>query len=230
MKLAIFNGSPRRKKSNSELLINHFLTGYSSIYSGPLPIHYLAGRKQKDELINVFQNAEIIIIFFPLYTDCMPGIVKEFFECMTELKLIHTKKIGFVVQSGFPEAIHSIYVERYLEKLTKRLKCEYLGTVIKGGVEGIQMMPAWMTKKLFAKFQDLGEYFAKHGIFSPKILEELRKPYKMSLPRRSLFRVMSKTGLSNFYWNSHLKKNGAYKNRFDKPFKEAKNDTQSPNN
>jgi len=37
---------------------------------------------------------------------------------------------------------------------------------------------------------------------------------------------MSKTGLSNFYWNSNLKKNGAYKNRFDKPFIEEINGTQ----
>lgn len=226
MKLAIFNGSPRNKKSNSELLINHFLTGYYKVYSEPLPIHYLAGRKKKESLIEVFQNAEIIIIFFPLYTDCMPGIVKEFFESIVELKFTHTKKIGFIVQSGFPEAVHSIYVARYLKKLTKRLKCEYLGTVIKGGVEGIQIMPSWMTKKLFSKFQDLGEYFAKNNIFSPKIQEVLRKPYKMSLLRRFLFSAMSKTGLSNFYWNSNLKKNGAFKNRFDKPFKEEINGTQ----
>ncbi|MDX2413926.1 MAG: NAD(P)H-dependent oxidoreductase, partial [Bacteroidales bacterium] len=144
MKLAIFNGSPRNKKSNSKILIEHFLSGYNKICSEPVPIHYLANCKQKEEQKEIFRNAEIVIIIFPLYTDCMPGIVKDFFERIAELKLTPSKKIGYVVQSGFPEAIHSIYIERYVDKLTKRLKFEYLGTIIKGGVEGIQMMPPFM--------------------------------------------------------------------------------------
>lgn len=226
MKLVIFNGSPRYKKSNSKILIEHFLKGYNTIYTEPVPVHYLANHKQKDEQIEIFQNSEIVIIVFPLYTDCMPGIVKEFFESVVELKITSSKKIGFVVQSGFPEAIHSIYVERYLEKLTKRIQCEYLGTIIKGGVEGIQIMPPSITKKLFGRFESLGEYFAKNEEFSPKIKRILRKPFKMSPVRRFLFKLISRTGLTNFYWNSNLKKNNAFSNRFDQPFEEGNYSTQ----
>jgi len=104
--------------------------------------------------------------------------------------------------------------------LAKRLRCEYLGTIIKGGVEGIQIMPSWMTKKLFVRFQDLGEHFAKNEMFSAEIQEVLRRPLKMSSMRRVIFSVFSKTGLTNFYWNSNLKKNGTFKNRFDRPFEE----------
>ena len=218
MKLVIFNGSPRYKKSNSKILIEHFLNGYNKIYSTPIPVHYLANRKQKDEQKEIFQQSEIVIIVFPLYTDCMPGIVKEFFESIVELKLTSSKKIGFVVQSGFPEAIHSIYIERYLEKLTKRMQCEYLGTIIKGGVEGIQIMPPTMTKKLFGRFERLGEHFAKNEEFSPEIKKILRKPFKLSPVRVFLFSLISRTGLTNFYWNSNLKKHNAFSNRFDKPF------------
>lgn len=218
MKLVIFNGSPRNKKSNSKILIEHFLSGYNKIISEPIPIHYLANSKQKEDQKEIFRNSEIVIIVFPLYTDCMPGIVKDFFESIVELKLTTSKKIGFVVQSGFPEAIHSIYIERYLKKLTKRLKCEYLGTIIKGGIEGIQIMPPSMTKKLFGRFVDLGEYFAKNKVFSTEIQETLRKPFKLSLMRRFLFSLISKTGLTNFYWNSNLKRNNAFSKRYDKPF------------
>ena len=220
MKLVIFNGSPRYKKSNSKILIEHFLNGYNKICSQPVPVYYLANRKQKDEQKEILQNSEIILIVFPLYTDCMPGIVKEFFESVVELKLVSSKKIGFVVQSGFPEAIHSIYIERYLKKFTKRIQCEYLGTIIKGGVEGIQIMPSSMTKKLFSTFESLGEYFAKNEEFSPEIEKILRKPFKMSPARIFIFRLFSRTGLTNFYWNSNLKKNNAFSNRFDRPFEE----------
>jgi len=220
MKLAIINGSPRNKKSNSTLLMDQFLLGYHSLNPEGVPIHYLANPQLKKEGFAAFMDSEVILIIFPLYTDCMPGIVKEFFESIAEIdkNIIRGKKIGFIVQSGFPEAVHSVAVEHYLAKLTKRLQCEYLGTVIKGGVEGIQIMPPFMTKKLFNQFNKLGEYFAKNTAFSPQIKEALRKPYKMSLVRRTLFAMMAKTGLTNFYWNSNLKKNGAYEKRFDRPY------------
>lgn len=220
MKLAIINGSPRYKKSNSTLLINQFLSGYHKIIPEEIPIHYLANQQLRNEAVDAFFESNEIILIFPLYTDCMPGIVKEFIERIAQMNKsdIGGKKIGFIVQSGFPEAIHSVAVEHYLEKLTKRLQCEYLGTVIKGGVEGIQFMPPFMTRKLYLQFEKLGEYFAKNSAFSPQIMDKLRKPYKMSPIQRALFSMMAKTGLTNFYWNSNLKKNGAFEKRFDKPY------------
>ena len=148
MKLALFNGSPRYKKSNSKILLEHFLKGYNRINPEQVPVHYLARYKEEETYRIAFQQADAVLIIFPLYTDSMPGIVKQFFESLVASEIQPGKKIGFIVQSGFPEAVHSIYVERYLKKLTQRLKGEYLGTVIKGGVEGIQIMPPWMTKKL----------------------------------------------------------------------------------
>ena len=38
--------------------------------------------------------------------------------------------------------------------------------------------------------------------------------------RRILFNVINKTGLTNLYWDSNLKKNNAFKDRFDKPFED----------
>ncbi len=226
MKLVIFNGSPRYKKSNSKILIEQFLIGYTRFCSETVPIHYLAKRNRKKEEKELFQNADTILVIFPLYTDSMPGIVKEFFENVIDTDIKTPKKIGFIVQSGFPEAIHSIYVERYLEKFAKRIKSDYLGTIIKGGVEGIQIMPKSMTKKLFRSFEILGEHFAKNEAFSPEINEILRKPFKMSPARIFLFKQLSKTGLTNFYWNSNLKKNNAFRNRFDKPFSKENFSTQ----
>lgn len=225
MKLVIFNGSPRYKKSNSKILIDHFLKGYNSICTDTVPVCYLANHQEKTKHKELFQHSEIVIVVFPLYTDCMPGIVKEFFENVSELKLSYPKKIGFVVQSGFPEAIHSIYVERYLEKLTKRIHGEYMGTLIKGGVEGIQIMPPSMTKKLFNRFESLGEYFAKREEFSPEIKRVFREPYKLSPLRIFLFKLLNRIGLANFYWDGNLKKNNAYSHRFDKPFEEGNSST-----
>lgn len=221
MKLAIINGSPRRKKSNSSILTDHFLRGYYQTCTDEVPVHYLASQKRKGEGMWLFEQAETVIIIFPLYTDSMPGMVKEFFEEISKPGVILPQRIGFIVQSGFPEAIHSVFVERYLAKLVKRLKREYLGTVIKGGVEGIQIMPPGMTRKLFNRFEELGQYFAEHGTYSPAVVQALRKPYTLSVTRRFLFNLFKLTGLTNFYWNTHLKKNGAWQHRFDRPLEMA---------
>lgn len=219
MKPVIINGSPRNKKSNSKLLIDEFLKGFYKVDSEVADIYFLANARQRDEAVQAFRENEIILIIFPLYTDSMPGIVKEFFEKIYAEPLKNKKSIGFIVQSGFPEAKHSIFIERYLKKFTgKKLKADYLGTIIKGGVEGIQIMPPRMNAKLFKSFRDLGEHFARTGQFSESIRERLRKPFKLSGGRRIFFRLISLTGFNNYYWNSRLKKYGAYEKRFDRPY------------
>ncbi|MBS0011510.1 MAG: NAD(P)H-dependent oxidoreductase [Bacteroidales bacterium] len=219
MKLVVINGSPRNKKSNSGLLMDEFLKGFYTIEKEAADICYLAGEKQRIEAVKAFRENNYILMIFPLYTDAMPGIVKEFFEKIYSEPSRAGKRIGYIVQSGFPEAKHSTFLERYLERFTiKRLKAEYLGTVIKGGVEGIQIMPPRMNAKLFASFRKLGEHFAGTGTFSRSIMEKLRKPYTLSAGRLLFFRLMSITGITNYYWNSNLRKNKAFDRRFDKPY------------
>jgi NAD(P)H-dependent FMN reductase len=198
--------------------MDHFLEGYQRIIPNDVPVQYLASRKHKQENLEVFHSAETVIIIFPLYTDSMPGIVKEFFEEIAKTGDAKPKNIGFIVQSGFPEAIHAAFVERYLKKFTTRMHCNYLGTVIKGGVEGIQVMPPSWTKKLFNRFKQLGEEFATSGNFSAAIKEALGKPFVLPPVRLFLIKIISKTKLANMYWDNNLKKNNAYIKRFDKPF------------
>ncbi len=224
MNLAIFNGSPRRHKSNSRILMEHFLSGYrSNKPEGNVQMAYLAEGKPWQEYLEIFWQASHVIIIFPLYTDCMPGIVKEFIEYLPKNTQSRQKSLGFIVQSGFPESIHSIYVEKYLHKLTFRLGYTYTGTVIKGGVEGIQVMPSSMTKKLYANFNKLGKHYATTGEFNPRIVKTLKGRLRMSKIKFLGFSLLTKTPLMNLYWDNNLKKNGAWKNRFDKPFKTTEN-------
>lgn len=216
--IAIFNGSPRCKKSNSKILADKFIEGFHNIAQKDIPVYYLAQTKNSEENANAFLNTRINLLIFPLYTDSMPGIVKLFIEDILHLSYNDEKKIGYIVQSGFPEGIHCEKIEKYLEKLSKRLHCAYIGTVTKGGVEGIQVMPPYMTSKLYRQFFELGEVFAVTNRFDEKITRKLKQPYKFSWIRRTLFRFFSFTGLANFYWNTNLKKHNAWNSRFAKPF------------
>jgi NAD(P)H-dependent FMN reductase len=200
--------------------MEYFLEGFREISSEEVPVNFLANVNRIDDHVKAFENADTVIMIFPLYCDSMPGLVKEFLERLSFVENARGKKVGFIVQSGFPEAIHSTFIEKFLIKFSARMGFVYLGTAIKGGVEGIQIMPPMMTKKLFERFRKLGEDFAKTGKFSQDIINEFSKPYKFSRSKLFFFRVGTKLGLSNYYWNSNLKKNNAYEKRFAKPYQQ----------
>jgi len=215
MKLTVFNGSPRGEGSNTRILLEHFINGFMTTEGNTHELAYLVCVEESGNFIKSLQEAEQVLLAFPLYIGAMPAIVKTFIESLEPLcGRKGNPDIGFIVQSGFPEAIHSRYVERYLEKLAVRLGCSYMGTVIKGGGESIRAMPAWMNKKLLKSFYELGKTFGESGKFNKQIVLELAKPERYSKFRFWIFRLLA----HNSYWNPTLKKNNAFKQRFAKPY------------
>jgi len=198
-----------------------FLEGFNSDEGSSCETYYLNRVNETDIHVEAFQKADNVILIFPLYTDAMPGIVKHFIETLEPLcGRDNNPSLGFIIQSGFPEPENSRYLQRYVEKLTKRLGCSYTGTVIRGGVEGIQVQPPWMTKKLFRYLVDLGREYANTGSFDAKTLHKLAPRDRMSFGKILVFRFFSILGMTNFYWNMMLKKHNAYENRFAHPYKD----------
>lgn len=214
MKLTIFNGSPRGKDSNTGILLEQFTNGFMTTDGNSYDLAYLVQTKKQGEFVHLFREADHVLLAFPLYTDAMPGIVKTFIESLGPFcDEKGNPDIGFIVQSGFPESVHSRYVARYLEKLAERLGCVYKGTVIKGGAEGIRGQPSLMTRKLFKSFYQLGKLFGHTRKFDDEIVRRLAKPEKVN----KLHSLMVKYMGSNLYWNPLLKKNNAYSKRFARP-------------
>lgn len=221
MRLTIFNGSPRGKKSNSAFLMKHFLKGFHTEEGNLSEIVYLNRIKETGKNVEIFRKAEHVILIFPLYTDAMPAIVKHFIEALEPLcGRKDNPSIGFVIQSGFPEPLHSKFVARYMEKLAKRLGCRHTGTVIRGGVEGIQMQSSWMTKKVLNSFMSLGRFYSENGTFDKNVIHKLAPRERLSAGMILLYRCLNFIGITNMYWNMMLKKHKAYKKRFARPFSE----------
>jgi hypothetical protein len=222
MQLTVYNGSPRGQNSNTRLLLQRFLQGFERQGGGFHRLHYLVKRNDRKQQVEDFAGAPgPVLLAFPLYTDCMPGLVKDFIEDLRPL----CGREGlppalFLVQSGFPEARHSRFVERYLEKLTRRLGCEYLGTMVRGGVEGIQSMPAIMTRKLYGLMEKLGAGLAETGRLDPDFLRRLAQPETLSPTARWLHDNLFYR-MTNSYWNNMLKKNNALHCREDRPFADS---------
>ena len=218
MKLTLYNGSPRGKGGNTKLYLDHFLKGFETGEGNTHELAYLNHIKSQEKFIRMFKEAENVIIAFPLYCDAMPAMVKTFIESLEPLcGREGNPNIGFIVQSAFPEAHQSRYVERYLEKLASRLGCNYIGTIVKGGGHGANEMPKSF-KKPFAMFYKLGQIFGKTGDFDKELLRKVAGPVKLSKPMLAVFKFLYKTKIGTKYWDDRIKKNGVYEKRFDKPY------------
>lgn len=220
MKITVFNGSPRGAKSNTKILLAHLLEGYRSVAGADVEVetHFLNRRSQRDVQREAFSRADLVLLAFPLYVHAMPGIVKELLEVLEPRDPADGARLAFVVQQGFPETHQSSWLTPYLARLPERLGCQEAGIAVKGGVEGIQIMPAWMTRKLYRAFADLGRDLAQHGRFDPSRVERLAQPVRLGPGRRLVYRALAVTGLTNFYWNKNLKANGAYDQRHARPY------------
>ncbi len=219
MKLIVFNGSPRGKECNTRVLLENFLNGFMATDGNTYELAYLNRLRDRDNLIKMFQQAEQVLLTFPLYTDAMPAIVKTFIESLEPLcGREGNPSLSFIVQGGFPEALHSRPLERYLGKLAKRLGCRYIGTVIKGGVEGIRSRPPWMTRRLFKSFYELGQTFGETSKFNEQIVLKIGKPERLSRFRMLFFHLLGKRLLQLMMWDKKLKENNAFKKRCAKPY------------
>lgn len=215
---AIYNGSPRGKKGNSLLMIDHIKEGLVQSGVTDISVFNLAETKKQDEWAQSFQNYTHHLFVFPLYVHAMPGIVMKFFEKL-QPSTTGDCHVAFIVQSGFPESRQSHYLRPYLGLLAKRLGYVYDGLIIKGGVEGLQIKPPQSIKPFYNQLKTLGSTYGTTGIMDPNIKKAFEEPQQMSVAAKTIYTLLSYTGVTNFYWDMHLRKNGAFKQRFDRPYK-----------
>ncbi len=216
-KWIIYNGSPRRKTSNSKILIEQMLIGMKSGGVEEVIVRELADQKMHDLWIEEFSEYDNHLFVFPLYVHAMPGVVMKFIE---KLRVYNNSNIhmAFFIQSGFPETSQSYYIRPYFSLLAKRLGVSFDGVMVKAGVEGMQLNSQEKNKKLFGQMQQFGRTYAKEGIMDKQLLEEYSKSDYLSKNVQRIFSFLSLFGITNMYWDMNLKKNNAYGKRFDRPY------------
>ena len=101
MKIGIINGSPRGKKSNSEILIKYLC---SLLEEHQINKYYLFSSKIHSEIKSEIHNADVLIFVFPLYIDSIPSSLLDILLKFEEEKIINSKtKIYCIVNNGFFE-------------------------------------------------------------------------------------------------------------------------------
>jgi len=221
--LLLLNASPRGERSTSMKMLARVAEGWERTVGQPPAILHLAKPADFARAVDAFCRADVVLLGMPLYTDAMPGIVKSYIEAIGSRANAAPSEslkptLGFLVQSGFPEVLHSRPVERYLEKLTRRLGSSYAGTIVHGGGGALDQMPENANKNLWQALRTLGEQLARNGRFGEAELQAVTGIERFSPVVAALLSVAVKLHLVEFMWNSQLKKNGAWDRRFAAPY------------
>jgi hypothetical protein len=219
--LFLLNGSPRGERSNTMKMLARVGKGWEHGGGNTPETLHLARSAGFQRAVEAFSQADVVLLAMPLHTDSMPALVKTYIEALVPQAASHgvgNTTLAFLVQSGFPEALHSRPLERYLEKLARRLGSPYAGTIVLGGGESLQMMPDEANKKLWARLRTLGEQLARDGRFGETELKAVAGTERFSAFAAALASAVVKLPIVQFYWNSQLKKNGAWERRFDAPY------------
>ena len=195
--------------------MDHFIKGFLETEGNSCEIEYLTKyRRSLTALAEKFAAAENVIIGFPLYVDAMPGSVKEFFETLAPyMGKANNPDLGFVIQCGFPETSHNRHVEKYCEKLSRRMGCRYLSSILKGGCEGLDIQPSFLTDKYYQYFYLLGVEFGKTGKLDGIILEKLARPEHLTTENMAQIIPFINQAL----WDAQMEKNGVLDGSFNKP-------------
>jgi hypothetical protein len=223
--LLLLNGSPRGARSNSLKMMSRVAEGWSSAGDrvAEVEVLHLADRDDFTRALEEFGKAGTVLLGFPLYTDSMPGLVKSYIEALAPYcGRPGNPRLAFLVQSGFSEPLHSRPVARYLEKLAARLGSPYGGTIVRGGGEALQAMPEQASERLWTRLRALGASLAATGSFDPSLLEQVARAERFSPTKAAAWRLLLKLPPTQFYWNGQLKKNGAWKARFARPYAEPR--------
>ena len=162
--LVIINGSPRVAKfSNTDKIIHSFVKGLEET-GITWELHNISNRKEWDTAREAFITNEYILIAFPLYVECIPGLMLEFLETLPPER----KKPGqlcFLLHGGMDEGNEFRFCERILQGLPAQFGCGYGGTLIRGGSFGIRTREDAVKAQIVAPYEEMGRLFAQKGNF-----------------------------------------------------------------
>ncbi len=210
----IYTGSPRRKKSNTQVIVD----ALSEDVKANVEIRDLKNTKHFNTWQSTFKDEPNVLFVLPLYVHHVPSHVLRFIKGLKPSQ----GNLAFFVQSGFPESAQSHYVEGYFEGLSQRLNRTYKGTAIKGGCEALQHVQASTQANMLKPITDTLEHLIIEGFYLDQHLNKLKTPVKFSGLVRVLVSFMFKLGIINRFWNTLLKENGAYALRHARPYLEKK--------
>ena len=205
--IAIIAASPKPPgKAASDFLAK--VTG-EMLQGGQTDAHVINARqaltkKTTDEAFRTMAEADALIIIFPLYVFCLPGVTMRFLEMYRNYAAtLPTRKrpgVYAVINSGFPEPDINEEAARVVHRFADAIGARFCyGVLIGGG--GMVAANIYPARKLLEKYRETVVRMKteiEHGNFTPAQSVQMR----FRFPRRISFMM------GNFGWGHMIKKNG----------------------
>ena len=213
-------GSPKGENSTSASLGNYLIHKLEEqgLSSERAFIYRLVNRQEKQkELLSLVDNADLIILAFPLYVDSLPAPVIKAMELLNEERALSksSKNQGFVVLSncGFPEASHINTALEICRIFAKESGLDWKGGVAFGGGGAVNGIPleerGGMVRNVRKGLNIAAEALAK-GKAIPQEATDLISKKMMPV---GLYKMMGNLG-----WRFQARKFGARKRMKNKPY------------
>ncbi len=213
-------GSPKGALSTSVSLGNSFTSRLEELGLS-VDTEYLYKLVKKEDgqkkLLSKVEDADLIILAFPLYIDCLPAGVIKALELIAENRqsMSNLKKQGFVViiNCGFPETQHNNVAVSICKIFAREAGFEWRGALAlgMGGVFGRKSLEerGGMVRNVTKGF-DIAAQALSVG---EKIPEEA-----IELVGKKFMPISLYTKMGNLGWNFQAKKFGARKKIKDQPY------------
>ena len=172
--------------------------------------------KQKELLLKI-DRADLIILAFPLYVDCLPSGVIKALELISDYRKLQDnpkkQKFAVIINCGFPEAEHNNTAIRICRIFSREVGFEWMGALkigMGGGLGGKTLEErGGMVRNIVSGFKIAVKALAKGKQIPEEAVEFVRKPM---MPRKIY------TSMGNLGWNIQAKQFGVRKNIKDKPY------------
>ena len=133
MKITIINGSPRFKKSNSEILKNYLL---NYIKENEINEYFSFSIKLDNDIKTYIYSSDVLIFIFPLYVDTIPANLLDLLIRFENENIINSKtKIYCVVNNGFFEGIQNHLAISQIRCWSKKVNAQWGQGIGVGGGE-----------------------------------------------------------------------------------------------
>jgi len=205
-------GSPRKEKSTSNSLGEYLLNEFKDedFNTKKVFLHYKKQIK-KQEILDNIDWADLIILSFPLYVDCLPADVIKNLEIIKDEYNSNQNKYFFAISNcGFPESHHNNTALKICKQFAIEMNWEWRGSLAVGmgaAINGSQLIePKGMVKNIIQELDNVYDKLAH----TDDLIKASAAP---SIPQW-LYILMGNMG-----WRYQAFKNGIWNELKDKPYK-----------
>lgn len=218
-KALLLIGSPKAKNSTSEALGDCLLNrlGKKGYECKKLAIASTL-RNNVQVLLDSVQEADTIILSFPIYVDCLPAPVIKAMELIADnrraIKSDKKQSIISITNCGFPEAFHNNTAIKICKSFADKNDFVWLGGFAMGCGPAINGKPVeqlgGMTRNIVRAMDMAAEAISRGEVISTEAFK---------LMSSKLMPVFLYTAVGNAGWKTQAKRFNANKKLYEKPYR-----------